>query len=168
MYLLVTLLYTSATSFPENSLLCLCLFVIFAVNLPITFNMLCLCKAMCRWSSLLWCNDHPWRRHPTNAARWYNLLVLPDFLTPFYCRGHERVQLYLYSIYGPYGLYRASVPVHGCTLPLPLLTDLLPPLCPPILGYEFIHIPLPSTRTTCKGMCRLHRTVGYNSVNSLS
>jgi len=33
--------------------------------------------------------------------------------------GHERVELYLYSPYGPYGLYRASVPVQGCTLPLP-------------------------------------------------
>jgi hypothetical protein len=31
------------------------------------------------------------------------------------------VELYLYSHYGPYGLYRASVPVQGCTLPLPLL-----------------------------------------------
>jgi hypothetical protein len=30
--------------------------------------------------------------------------------------GHERVELYLYSSYGPYGLYRASVPVKGCTL----------------------------------------------------
>ena len=28
--------------------------------------------------------------------------------------------LYLYSPYGPYGLYRASVPVQGCTLPLPI------------------------------------------------
>jgi len=33
--------------------------------------------------------------------------------------GHERVELYLYSPYGPYGLYRASVPVQGCPLPLP-------------------------------------------------
>jgi hypothetical protein len=32
--------------------------------------------------------------------------------------GHERVQLYFYSPYGLYGLYRASVPVQGCTLPL--------------------------------------------------
>jgi hypothetical protein len=32
--------------------------------------------------------------------------------------GHERVELYLYSLYGPYGLYRASVPVQGCTLSL--------------------------------------------------
>jgi hypothetical protein len=31
--------------------------------------------------------------------------------------GHERVELYLYSSYGLYGLYRASVPVQGCTLP---------------------------------------------------
>ena len=30
--------------------------------------------------------------------------------------GHERLQLYLYSPYGPYW---ASVPVQGCTLPLP-------------------------------------------------
>ena len=30
--------------------------------------------------------------------------------------GHKRVELYLYSPYGPYGLYRASVPVQGCTL----------------------------------------------------
>jgi hypothetical protein len=30
--------------------------------------------------------------------------------------GHERVELYLYSPYGPYGLYRATVPVKGCTL----------------------------------------------------
>ena len=27
------------------------------------------------------------------------------------------VELYLYSPYRPYGLYRASVPVQGCTLP---------------------------------------------------
>ena len=29
------------------------------------------------------------------------------------------VELYLYSPYGPYGLYRASVPVQGCTFTLP-------------------------------------------------
>jgi len=29
-------------------------------------------------------------------------------------RGQERVELYLYSPYGPYELYRASVPVKGC------------------------------------------------------
>jgi hypothetical protein len=30
--------------------------------------------------------------------------------------GHERAELYLYFPYGPYGLYRASVSVQGCTL----------------------------------------------------
>jgi len=34
---------------------------------------------------------------------------------PFQCRGHERVELYLYSPYGPYSLYRASVHVQGYT-----------------------------------------------------
>ena len=42
-------------------------------------------------------------------------------LTPFQCRSHERVELYLYSTYGPYCLYRASVPVHGCTLPFTVM-----------------------------------------------
>jgi hypothetical protein len=37
--------------------------------------------------------------------------------------GHERVELYLYSLYGPYGLYKASVPIQGCTLPLPLVMN---------------------------------------------
>jgi len=32
--------------------------------------------------------------------------------------GNERVELYLYSSYGPYGLYRVSVSVQECTLPL--------------------------------------------------
>ena len=36
---------------------------------------------------------------------------------PFLCHGQERVELYLYSPYGPYGLYRASVPEYGCILP---------------------------------------------------
>jgi len=31
--------------------------------------------------------------------------------------GHEGVELYLYFPYGPYGLYKASVRVQGCTLP---------------------------------------------------
>jgi len=38
-------------------------------------------------------------------------------------KGALYLYLYLYSPYGPYGLYRASVPVLRCTLPLriPLL-----------------------------------------------
>jgi hypothetical protein len=35
--------------------------------------------------------------------------------------GRERVELYLYFPYGPYGLYRALVPVQGWPLPLPYL-----------------------------------------------
>jgi len=34
---------------------------------------------------------------------------------PVQCLSACTVQLYLYSPYGPYGLYRASVPVQGCT-----------------------------------------------------
>jgi hypothetical protein len=33
--------------------------------------------------------------------------------------GRERVEIHFYFPYGPYGLYRASVSVQGCTLPLP-------------------------------------------------
>ena len=41
---------------------------------------------------------------------------------------HLTVELYLYSPYGPYDLYRASVPVQCCTvsLPLPLLSSPVP------------------------------------------
>jgi len=42
---------------------------------------------------------------------WGVLATLP----PSSAVGQERVELYLYSRYGPYGLYRASVPVQGCT-----------------------------------------------------
>jgi len=41
--------------------------------------------------------------------------------------GNERVELYLYSPYGPYGLYRASVPVQGCTLPFYIYRSTLVP-----------------------------------------
>jgi len=36
-----------------------------------------------------------------------------DSSPPSSAVGHERVELYLYSHYGPYGLYGASVPVQG-------------------------------------------------------
>ena len=39
---------------------------------------------------------------------------------------HERVELYLYSPYGPYGLYRASVSGQGWPLPLPFSFHYLP------------------------------------------
>jgi len=40
-----------------------------------------------------------------------------DPSSPSSAVGHERVELYLYSPYGPYGLYRSSVSVQGGTLP---------------------------------------------------
>jgi len=43
-----------------------------------------------------------------------------DPSSPSSAVGHERVELHLYSPYGPYGLYRASVPVQGCTVPFTL------------------------------------------------
>jgi len=39
-----------------------------------------------------------------------------DPSAPYSAVGHERVELYLYSPSAPYGMYRASVPVQGCTL----------------------------------------------------
>jgi len=45
---------------------------------------------------------------------YFVLDVTKYFLEVFF---FERVELYLYSPYGPYGLHRASVPVKGRTLP---------------------------------------------------
>ena len=50
---------------------------------------------------------------------------------PFQCCGHERVELYLYSPYGPCGLYKASLPVQGCTLPFLLLHQINLEMCYP-------------------------------------
>jgi len=48
-------------------------------------------------------------------------------------KGALYLYLYLYSPYGPYSLYRASVPVQGCTLPYrPLVLSLYG------MGYVFI------------------------------
>jgi hypothetical protein len=49
-----------------------------------------------------------------------------DHSPPSSAVGHERVELYLYSPYGPYDLYRVSVPVQGCTLPYSRAIPLLP------------------------------------------
>ena len=46
--------------------------------------------------------------------------------------GHERVELYLYSPCRPYGLYRASVPIQVCTLPV-----LYPPCTTHLLSFTF-------------------------------
>jgi hypothetical protein len=40
-----------------------------------------------------------------------------DLSPPSSVVGHEIIALYLYTPYGPYGLYKASVPVQGCSLP---------------------------------------------------
>jgi hypothetical protein len=58
-----------------------------------------------RSSSLAWYEICTERMYRSRTWRWP--------LTPFWCHSHERVELYLYSLYGPYGLYRASVPVQG-------------------------------------------------------
>jgi len=57
-----------------------------------------------------------------------------DLSSPSSAVGLERVELYLYSPYGPYGLYRASVPVQGCTLPF-------------TYNYLCCHVPLLRTRS---------------------
>jgi hypothetical protein len=56
---------------------------------------------------------------------------------PFQCRGNERVELYLYSSYGPYYLYRALVPVQGCTLPFRFIW-FNPELAPKTLGIILV------------------------------
>jgi len=82
-----------------------------------------------RWGEIFHtCPDRPWGP-PSLLYNGY--LVFPggkerprhdaDPSPPSSAVGHERVELYLYYPYGPYGLYRASAPVQGCTLPLPYL-----------------------------------------------
>jgi hypothetical protein len=55
-----------------------------------------------------WVPGLSWRYRLARAWRWP--------LTSFLCCGQESVELSLYSPNGPYGLYRASVLVQGCTL----------------------------------------------------
>jgi len=79
-----------------------------------------------RWGEIFrTCPDRSWDPH---SLLYNGYRVFPggkerpgrhaDLSPPSSAVGHERVELYLYSHYGPYGLYRASVPVQGCTLPL--------------------------------------------------
>jgi hypothetical protein len=74
------------------------------------------------------CPDRPWGP-PSVLYRGYRVFpggkerpgsdADPSPLSSAVC--HERVELYIYSPYGPYGLYRASVPVQGYTFFLPFL-----------------------------------------------
>jgi hypothetical protein len=67
----------------------------------------------------LTCPDWPWGPH---SLLYNGYRVFPggkgrpgrdaDPSPPSSAVGHERVELYLCSPYGPHGLYRASVPVH--------------------------------------------------------
>jgi len=79
-----------------------------------------------RWGEIFrTCPDRPWGPH---SLLYNGYQVFPrgkerpgreaDPSPPSTAVGHEWVELYLYSPYGPYGLYRASVPVQGCTLPV--------------------------------------------------
>jgi hypothetical protein len=52
--------------------------------------------------------------------------------------GHERVELYLYSPYGPYGLYRTSVPVQG--RPLPLAFTVINVSCQQQIKYYIVKV----------------------------
>jgi hypothetical protein len=78
-----------------------------------------------RWRGEIFrtCPDRPWA-HPASCTlgtgsvpgikSGRGVTLTPHPLSS--ADGHERVELYLYSHYGPYGVYRASVPVQGCTL----------------------------------------------------
>jgi hypothetical protein len=66
------------------------------------------------------CPDQPWAPPslPYNGYRVFpgdkeRLGRDADPSPPSSAVGHDRVELYLYSPSGPYGLYRASVPVQG-------------------------------------------------------
>ena len=69
------------------------------------------------------CPDRPWGP-PSHLYNGYRVFTggkeLPgrdaDPSPPSSAVGNERVELYIYSPYGPYGLCWASVPVQGCTL----------------------------------------------------
>jgi hypothetical protein len=77
------------------------------------------------------CPDRPWGP-PRLLYNWYQ--VFPgskerlghdaDPSPPFSAVGCERVELYLYSSYRLYGLYRASVPVQGMHFTFLLYTSL--------------------------------------------
>jgi hypothetical protein len=64
------------------------------------------------------------------------------------------VELYLYSPYGPYGLYRASMPVQRCTLPSPLPLPL--PLASCFIGSSNL-IGVWRRTVKCRDICHIDR-----------
>ena len=89
--------------------------------------------------------------------------------------GHERVELYLYSPYGPYGLYRASVPVQGWPLPFLYLQPSFPvhytakflDLSGTVGSLESVRnsIRTPPPRPRKKKLCQLADTLGTTRGN---
>jgi len=67
---------------------------------------------------------------------------------PFSCRSQERVELHLHSPYGPNGLYRVSVPVQECTLPLPRCDVLYHRFYPEYGNSRFLKTLVPTARFT--------------------
>ena len=88
----------------------------------------------CRWGRDFLHLSRPSLRHPQPPVQWVPGLSRgkerpgrdADPSPPPSAVGHERVELYLYCPNGPYGLYRASVPVQGA-LYLFFVTDLKAP-----------------------------------------
>jgi len=88
------------------------------------------------------CPDQPWGP-PSLLYNGYRVFPVgkerpgrdADPSPPSSAVGHERVELYLYSLYGLYSQYRVSVPLQGCTLPFVL-----------VLGVKL------GSRSTCNGM----------------
>jgi len=66
--------------------------------------------------------------------------------------------LYLYSPYLPYGMYRASVPVQRCTLPLPILLLSLCPVRPVQNLSTCTTVHFTFTYTSTPPMCRTAST----------
>ena len=101
-----------------------------------------------RWGGEIFsnCPDRPWG--PPNLL--YNgYRVFPrgkerpvrdaDPSPPSSTVGYERVELYLYSSYGPYGLYRASVPVQGWPLHLLNYKSVIWHILPKIFASLHVH-----------------------------
>jgi hypothetical protein len=95
--------------------------------------------------------------------------------------GHERVKLYLYSLYGPYGLYRASVSAQGWPLLYLYLLPQMAGMCD-VNFYEIyirhvyklhvfiaaIHWYVMCHATACNTAVLVWRLMGFTCVRHLS